>query len=296
MQLVQYEITPLLEVKDPIFSPDNCAEYELLIELSSERFRFIVLGTTQKRVLCLEDYQIDNRFDQDEWADKINGLIHQHEFLGFQSWKNITISFNSPVFTLIPDTYFRKEYVGSYIKLINGEAVKEHEQVLHHAVRYLEAKNVFTANKTVWESLLNIYTLESPTIVHQTGALIEGALIQSLQYKTQVLANLYFEEGFVTVTVAQNGKLLLCNKFHYKAAIDMGYFVLFVLDSIGLKAEDVTFSLYGEITPYSEDYQLLKKFIPQLLFGKNPTNLTFGEVFDDLPDHRYFSLYSALIP
>jgi hypothetical protein len=163
-------------------------------------------------------------------------------------------------------------------------------------VRHLEARNVFTTNKTVWESLLNTYTLESPTIIHQTGALIEGTLTQSLQQKTQVLANLYFEEGFVTITVAQKGELLLCNKFQYKAATDMGYFALFVLDSIGLKAQDVTFSLYGEITPYSEDYQLLKKFIPHLLFGKNPTHLTFGEAFEDLPDHRYFSLYSALIP
>lgn len=72
----------------------------------------------------------------------------------------------------------------------------------------------------------------------------------------------------------------------------MGYFVMFVLDSLQLTPENVSCYLYGEITPYSEDYQLLKKFLPHLLFGKNPKKLALGDVFEDLPEHRYFSLYN----
>ena len=29
-----------------------------------------------------------------------------------------------------------------------------------------------------------------------------------------------------------------------------------------------------------------------LLFGKNPKKLALGDVFEDLPEHRYFSLYN----
>ncbi|MFN8344253.1 MAG: DUF3822 family protein [Spirosomataceae bacterium] len=291
MIATQAAITPLLEIKDERFDSDKCAEYELMLELGADRLRFFVLESANKRVLCLEDYTIGGLPNEKKWALWLGQLFSEHPILGNNLWKNVVVCFNTPSFTLIPDDYFRKEYAGNYLSLIRGE-VTEGEQVLHQEVRKLAARNVFTVDKELWEWLLNTYTLQLPAFVHQTASLIEGTLTLSAQERANTLMTFHFEDDFVTLTLVQQEQLLFCNKFAYKTAADMGYFVMFVLDSMQLTPENVRCYLYGEITPYSEDYQLLQKFLPHLLFGKNPKKLTIGEAFEDLPEHRYFSLYN----
>jgi hypothetical protein len=291
MIATQAAITPLLEVKDERFDSEKCAEYELMLELGADRLRFFVLESANKRVLCVEDYSIGGLPNEKKWAVWLGQLFQEHPFLGNNLWKNVVVCFNTPSFTLIPDEYFRKEYANSYLSLIRGE-VADGEQVLHQEVKKLAARNVFMVDKGLWEWILNTYTLQLPAFVHQTTSLIEGTLTLAAQERGNTLMTFHFEDDFVTLTLAQQEKLLFCNKFGYKTATDMGYFVMFVLDSLQLTPENVRCYLYGEITPYSEDYQLLQKFLPYLFFGKNPKKLAIGDIFEDLPEHRYFSLYN----
>jgi hypothetical protein len=291
MIATQAAITPLLEIRDEKFDSEKCAEYELMIELGAERLRFFALESANKRVLCLEDYSIGGLPNDKKWAVWLGQLFQEHSFLGSNLWKNVVVCFNTPSFTLIPDVYFRKEYAAGYLALVRGE-VAESEQVLHQEVKRLEARNVFTVDKELWEWILNTYALQLPTFVHQTSALIEGALTLSALEKNNTILTFHFEDDFLTLTLARREHLLYCNKFGYKTASDMGYFVMFVLDSLQLTPENVRCYLYGEITLYSEDYQMLQKFLPYLLFGKNPKKLALGTAFEDLPEHRYFSLYN----
>ncbi len=287
----QNVIAPLLEIKDERFDPTKCAEYELLMELGAERLRFLVLDSKKKRVLYLEDYLIGGLPSEKKWANWLAKLSALHPFWGSNLWKSVTVSFNTPYFTLVPEAYFRKEYVNSYLSLVQGDLF-ETDQILHREVKRIEARNVFTVNKELWEWVLNTYTLQLPAFIHQTNALIEGALALSVLDKESVLMNLHFEDDFVTLVIVKNDSLLMCNKFAYKAAADMAYFIMFVLDSLQLKPAEIKCRFYGETTPYSEDYQLLQKFLPHLSFGKTPETLVLGEAFEDVPEHRYYSLYT----
>lgn len=286
-------IAPLLEIKDERFDPKRCAEYELLMELGAERLRFLVLDGRKKRVLYLEDYLIGGLPSEKKWSTWLAKLSEQHPFWASNLWKSVTVSFNTPHFTLIPEAYFRKEYLNSYLSLVQGELF-ETDQILHHEVKRIGARNVFTVNKELWEWVLNTYTLQVPAFVHQTNALIEGALELSGKDKESILLDLHFEDDFVTLVIVQNDSLLMCNKFAYKTAADMAYFIMFVLDSLQLKPGEVKCHFYGETTPYSEDYQLLQKFLPYLSFGKTPEKLVVGSAFEDVPEHRYYSLYTIL--
>lgn len=287
----QTALIPLLEIRDEKFDAEKCAEYELMMELGPERIRFFVLGHTNKQVLCLEDYVIGGLPNEKKGVDWLSQLFQNHSFLGTPLWKKVVICFNTPSFTLVPDSYFRKEYAPSYLELVRGK-IRNTEQLTHQEVRRIKARNVFSVEKERWEWLLNTYTPQLPVFIHQTNALIEGTLRLSVLDKKATIATLHFEDDFVTLTLARHEQLLFCNKFTYKTAADMGYFVMFVLDSLQLTSENIHCYLYGEITLYSEDYQLLQKFFPHLLFGRNPPEMTLGTAFEDLPEHRYFGLYN----
>jgi Protein of unknown function (DUF3822) len=279
-----------LVVKSDHFDLSKLSGYELCIEVGKYRVRFCVIDT-QKRCLWLEDYTIGSLLNEAKLLQSLQQLTEKHQFLGKNDWKNVVVSFNTPHFTLIPTEFYKKEYTSQYLKLMRGSMLMDSEKPLTDSISSINAHNVFVADKALHEWFLNTYTHYQPTLIHQSSALIDGALRLIKTNEPQLV--LYFEDEYVTVVVASSKKLLLCNKFAYKASADMAYFVLFVLVNLKLKSSLIHCTLYGEITPYSEDYQLLKQFIPSLVFGANPKELVFSdEAFEDLLEHRYFSLYS----
>ena len=50
---------------------------------------------------------------------------------------------------------------------------------------------------------------------------------------------------------------------------------------------------YGEITSFSEGYIQLSESLKNIKFALNPTKLRFSQYFDDLPEHRYYTLFSS---
>lgn len=283
--------TPLLKIADPDFDQNRVADYHLLIEIGNERFRFCVLDDSSRRILTLEDYSVDTQITHQSLLSWMQAVVQAHPYLGMTSWKNVTISFNTPHFTLVPDAYFRKEYAESYFNLVRGNDLKDDEQLLHHAIKGLDARSVFATSKMLLDEFLGTYSLHAPVPIHQSSALIQGVLRYTQADITPVMY-LYFEEGFMTIAIARQGQLLICNKFPYKTSADMAYFVVFVLDSLQLKTADLKTYLYGEITAYSEEYQLIKKFLLSPHFGTYPAGLVFGEAFENLPEHRYYTLFN----
>jgi Protein of unknown function (DUF3822) len=288
--LASLEASVVVESKH--FDIARLPSYHLCIEVGDNRFRFCVTDAL-KRCLWLEDYSLGTLFTEPQLLASLHLLYKQHKFLALNNWKHISVSFNSPYFTLIPDDFFRKEYTSSYLSTIRGNALRSQEVALSQHITSIGAYNTFVADRAVWDWMLNTYSMHNPEAVHQTTALINGCMAQSNTKAPTVL--LYFEDDYLTIAVTEQKKLLLCNKFSYKVAQDMGYFVLFVLTNLKLKPSEVSCVLYGEITPYSEDYQWLQRFLPDLVLGQNPKSISFGEEFDDLLEHRYYSLYTACL-
>ena len=289
-------ISSFLAVNQENLSTIDVSKHELLVEVSTNRFRFCIIDTDEQRCVGLEDYALDSfLLGNQEMLPLLEQIYRQHPLLNSQVWKNVQISFNTPHFTLVPEIFFRKEYAENYLQLVKGNPASESEQVLNHYLKKTDAQNIFTADRALREWFLGTYTLQIPTFLHQTSALIAGTLRLSASKEIQPCLTLYFEDDFLTLVLAQADKLLFCNKFAYKSTVDMVYFVLFALETLHLKPNDVKARLYGEITPFSDGYQSLQRFLPNLSFGNTPAGLGLSADFDDLPEHRYFSLYSIYL-
>jgi hypothetical protein len=102
----------------------------------------------------------------------------------------------------------------------------------------------------------------------------------------------HVEENFLTVVVKGSKGLDLCNSFYFSSTDDFVYFVMFVYHQLNLQPEKQPVILFGEITPDSEIYKKLYKYIRNISFGDKPSSLKFSYHFDELFDHRFFDLYS----
>ena len=245
----------------------------------------------KQRGCYLEDYTFPSLLTDRPLTDILPGIFRDHPVLSAGPWQEIRIGVNSPSFTLVPKALFRKEYAGSYLALMRGSELPAHEfaqSYKHEAEGFL---SVFNLEHPLSDYFSGAYPLQTLTFIHQTGALLQATADLDRQSLVSQTVWLYFEDEFMTVIYRQEHQLRFCNRFGYKNVQDLVYYVLYALDELTCVPNQIHVALYGEITPFSDAYTELSRFLPHLTFGQTPPGLALSSEFEELPNHRYLSLY-----
>lgn len=282
-------LTPAVTIRSRTFDPARTAESVLCIEVGRDRLRFMVQDGRQG--CYLEDYTLPVVLATHALADALPDAFRDHPVLSTGPWREIRVGVNSASFTLVPQSLFRKEYASSYLTLMRGNTLPAHEfahAYAHEAEGFL---SVFNVERSLFNYFSGVYPLQPLRFVHQTGSLIQATADLDRRSLTPHTVWLYFDDESVTVIYRQAHQLRYCNRFGYKNAQDLAYYILYVLDEQKLPPETANIVLYGEVTPFAEAYTSLSRFLPNLSFGHTPPGLSLALEFDDLPDHRYLSLH-----
>jgi hypothetical protein len=289
---VQIAVTlaPTVTIHANSFDPRQTDKSVLCLEVGRDRFQLLVQDK-RGRALYLEDYMFPSLLTDRPLTSILPDVFRDHAVLLAGPWQEIRIGVNSPSFTLVPKSLYRKEYAGSYLALMRGNALPTHEFAQAHAHDSEGFLSVFNLEHPLADYFSEVYPLQPLTFVHQTSALIQATADIDRVSLVPNTVYLYFEDEFVTILCRKAHQLSLCNRFGYKNVQDLAYYILYVLDEQGLTTETVNISLYGEITPFAEAYTELSRFLPNLSFGQTPPGLVLDNEFDDLPAHRYLSLY-----
>ncbi len=282
-----------LVVTNPSFSVGQADQSTLCLELGADFFRFLVVGPTGQ-VEHLEEHTFPSLLRQTAMSERLPNIYAGHPILGVEQWKQIHVSLHSASFTLVPTALFRKEYAASYLALMRGSVLSEFElaQVFYHTDG--DFYSTFCIDWSVADFLRHTYPMQLPTLVHQTSALLLATADIDRRQLGRPVVSLYFENEYVTFIHRRKGQLQYLNRFGYKNPSDLTYYVLYVLEELKLPPTDMLALLYGEITPFSEQYTHLNRFLPNIALGHCPPAIQLADIFQDLPDHRYLSLFGLV--
>lgn len=283
-------ITPTVSIGSDSFDPRHTDQSVLSLEVGRDRFRILVQDK-RGRGVYLSDYTFSSLLTDRSMTGILPDVFREHPVLSAGPWQEIRIGVNSPSFTLVPAPLFRKEYAGSYLALMRGSALPAHEFAQAFAHPSEGFLSVFNLEHPLADFFSEMYPLQPLVFVHQVGALVQATANLDRHALTPDNVYLFFEDEFVTVIYRHAHQVRYCNRFGYKNVQDLTYYLLYVLDEQKLSAEQIRIILYGEITPFAEAYAELSRFLPNLSFGQTPPGLSVAPDFDDLPDHRYLSLY-----
>ncbi|MVM30212.1 DUF3822 family protein [Spirosoma sp. HMF4905] len=283
-------LAPTVTIRTNSFDLRQTDKLVLCLEVGRDRFQLLVQDK-RGRVLYLEDYMFPSLLTDRPLTSILPEVFRGHAVLSAGPWQEIRIGVNSPSFTLIPRQLYRKEYAGSYLTLMRGSTLPAHEFAQAYAHEADGFFTVFNLEHPLADYFSEMYPLQPLTFIHQASALIQATANLDRLSLTPNTVYLYFEDEFVTILYRKAHQLHFCNRFGYKNVHDLAYYVLYVLDEQGLTGDDVNLTLYGEITPFAEAYTELNRFVPNLSFGQTPPGLILANEFDDLPAHRYLSLY-----
>ena len=288
--LTDTTIAPNVIIHTDSFDPNQVDSSVLCLLVGPDRFQVLVQNGSGQAV-WLEDYTFPSLLDSRPLTGLLADVFRDHALLTAGPWQDIRIGINSSLFTLIPEPLYRKEYAGSYLALMRGGALPAHEFAHAHAHEGEGFLSVFNLDHPLADYFSEVYPLQPITFIHQTGALIRATADLDRRSLTPDTVYLYFENEFVTILYRQSHQLRYCNRFGYRTVQDLVYYVLYVLDEQQLKPDAVNLSLFGEITPFAEAYIELSRFLPNMTFGQTPPSLRTAPAFNELPEHRYLSLY-----
>jgi hypothetical protein len=291
--LADSQLRPTVKVAQETFDSVRISRCTLCIEIDETRFRFCFIEEAPRRYVWLEDYAFDTFLNEEEFLAKLKTLVAEHPFLPSDQWKDIRVSVNTFGFTMIPSTLFRKEYTADYLQLATGGPARPESRVLYHHLPSVDAYTLFTMPSTWSDWLLGQYPLQSIEFYHFTSPLVIGAQASHTEHEFSRLITIHLEPSHFILIYTDTGVLKFCNRFPYQNSQEMTYLVLFSLNQLQLLPEDVKVLLYGEVTPYSDLYTELARFIKNLHFGHSPRRIQYIDEFEDIPEHRYFGLLNT---
>ena len=271
--------TALLRLRDETFDPANPAAYNLYLLTGPTRLALAVADVERQKFVALEEYQLA--------TGGLPALAAQHDFLGQRGWNAVRLALTGHAFTLLPTALFRAGDEAAALRLHHTPAPTE--AVRHTTHPGLELVSVFAADAAVAGWLAATHGT-SGRLLHHTSALLAGLMHQR---GAAAPRRLYLNPGPQELTLVVMGQHLeYCNVFACTTAEDVVYYTVLVMQELNLDPDQDEVTVWGELTPDSAVFSLLRTYVRNVRFGSRPGNVQFSYRLNDVFEYRYFDLFS----
>lgn len=281
------------KLKDDRFDVEKLHQYGLSMQVGIRDFQLCVTDTETNSCLLVEDYILEDVRTINTRLQVIAKLFENHHLLMAGFWSTIKLSVKSHKFSLVPSSHFLKESVRDYLSL-NCEVNDNIEDIYYYKHISSNAVNVFAADKKLINWANKLYPNKNLQIVHQGSALIEGILRYDDHTREKTMFCI-IDRGILHIFVSKDQKLHYYNQFAVKESKDYLKYIMLVFREFGLDQKSQKVILWGNINQRSQHFSLLQKYIRNISFGSKPSYLKFGYLFDEIPDHQHFDLFSIFL-
>ncbi|QCR21730.1 DUF3822 family protein [Pontibacter sp. SGAir0037] len=278
------------KIHDEAFTLSEATKCNLYIKISPKTIRIGVADTERNKFVVLEDYELMTVFSPLQVAEQLSLIAETNPLLKEQRWLHVRVSVSNKFFTLVPVTLYDPAHKEDYLRL-HSDLNLQQDIVLSYRHSDMEAVNIFAMEGVIYRMAASLFSERPIQHVHQTSALMKGALHQTGR-KTGRNVYVFVEENYLTILVVSETGLQFCNIFPYMSAEDFIYYVIFVMQEQKMNPEQETITVWGDITHDSGLFSILTKYIRHVHLGKKPIDVAYSYKFDDLFEHRYFEIYT----
>ncbi len=293
METVEANYKLVTEIKDAKFDVEDLHHYSLCLQVGIRDFQFCVIDGRNNRCLLYEDFVFENVKTVKSRLHVLQTLFENHRFLMAGFWNSVKLSVKGHKFSLVPQSVFSKEGLVDYLAL--GTPINpKFESVFFYKHIASDAVNVFASDNTVISWIKNLYQQKDVLLVHQGSAFIEGILKYD-DHSAEKTMFCLFDKGILHIVVTVGKKLLYYNQFAVRKSPDYLKYIMLVFKELELSQKMSKVLFWGGLTPHSPHIQLLKKYIRNISFGSRHSYLRYNYMFDEIPDHEAFDLFSIFL-
>jgi hypothetical protein len=276
---------PFLELFDETLDINSTENYEISLQVSSDRLSFCILDTIRNKYILIRSFSPENNrsFDSEQIAD----LINKDDFLT-KRYKKVNIVMPSPKFTLVPAPLFDPGRKDDYFSF--NHVTAESNVILNNKLSEPDSFLLFSVSKPLYELMMSIYPAAYP--LHHLKPLFDH-ISHIRKSAGNYYIHVHIETGFFDLIIFNNNSLEFSNAFNYRNISDILYFILNVFKSKGIGQEE-TIYLSGQTERYDDLFSNLSLYIRNVKFSEPAGNFTFSYVFNDTDLHKFLNLLSVV--
>jgi hypothetical protein len=276
---------------DPEFATTKGFNCRLSVLLRQDGFSFLVVHAESNKILRLSSYTLsheDCRYtDFAGWP--VNGRDY---FLQLQkidilqnTYSRIYIAADSYKYTTAPYNFLLQD--NSKELILAAHEVKSDEEILVEPVFDLGPAIAILLPKYISEYCSKIFA--GSNLRSAPSVFVKGILRQNSQIiAKQVFINIH--NDYFEITVIQGLRLQYLNTFRYTAPSDVLYYVVFILEQLGLMPSEQDIVLMGKVSVDSHIYEQLKLYCGSLRFAENPEGLEYSDLFKGIGLSQFYTL------
>jgi len=268
-----------IHLKDPNFDLNPAESSELLIKVSPKRLSYAIINE-EKKVTALYDTAL-----QMSLTETVDELFAENSYLKL-NYKSVKIQVETFNFTFIPDELFSEDNLHIYKGLF---AASPSDKARVSRIRKAGISNVFTFREEITETLFEV--LPEAKVYSQAEPLIDGIMYN---YQGEKLI-LQFNDSSFEFLLINNQIVQYYNIFPLSSPDDFNYYLLFVLQQLGLNEADLEVILSGDIDRESLLFKRVEKYYSKVSFASNIRLARLSAAFNQVPEHQFFTLFNLYL-
>lgn len=273
--------TPVFHQFDQSRTEESKTNYHLSLQISIDGFCFALFHLEERKYIGIAEYVIPSS-SKILVGDFMASIIPNEPWLN-GNFKSVSANLSISKNTLIPQALFEENQLETYLSINTGIAAVS--QSGYDKLIRTESINCYTQNL----QLANIITYYYPVVqfLHQNSTLIE-AIASSADRNPNI--HIQFNRMSIDLVVFVDNKLVLQNSFDYKTSEDVIYYLLYIMEQLGLSQEETIVSISGNILKDSAVYRLLYKYIKELRLVELPVQVDYSQPTRLAEPHQYYLL------
>lgn len=275
---------------DESFNLQETRSYSLAIQFCESFFTYCILDLKRNKYIVLQQFKrIEHKASQAKskspFQDFLNHLMVDMPWLK-NSYKSVLIAYEGKISTLIPGPLFDPAERDHYLQF-NFHNGGEDQSFSDHLVPF-DSHLVFSIPASTHGALHHHYP--SVRIHHLTSVLIESIWIN---YKNRINSNRVFlnlREKYFDLILFDGRQMSYCNAFQYQNADDVAYYLIFVLEQLGINPEGIPVVLLGKAERNAPLYELLSRYIRHVELGRRNEAFKYSYSINQLSPHAFYPL------
>lgn len=286
---------------DPGLDRQNTFEYELSIRLGVDGFSYAILDTNTRKFLHLESFDLaDARksIHVPGEALKTNTLKLRNLLETELKWlsapfSQVRLMIGSGNSSLVPEALFDKKEKASLFDFNMAGGPFDSEDIHFDKLRISDAVCLYYIDPEV-ERICKEFFPEA-VFYHHSTVLIQALLLKYMNQENELHLFVNTASSRLDIVRIKGKKLEYINSFSFNTAEDYMYYLIFVVEQLGLNPESVKLIMTGEVERNSKLTDLVRKYVRSISFAERNTDFRYSFVFDQLPGHYYFNLLNLAL-
>lgn len=246
------------EIFDETFDPNRSESYILAVQVSLNGISFCINDTVRDIYISFISFPFENKLSiNDDWGNTVGQFFSQFDLLS-RKYKKVLLSFESPLFTIVPTEFFIPEKSKEIFELV-------HPLPNLYEIRFNHlAESKSTVIFAIPSSLTSQWLFRQPQTQfygHPSALITYSNLAKTAKDEPIILTQ--FSDQFLINVIAKNNELQHCNSFDYHNPNDTAYHLINTCKLAGFEPSKSEISITGSINDAENIESLLAQY-----FGK----------------------------